>query len=136
MGSFGKQHLFKNNISFNNKYDVSLTSNSIVLNNTFLIDNSLNTRLPVSEKDFLSLDKSLLAYPRQADGSLPQIDFMHLQQGSVLIDKGIDVGLMYCGNSPDVGAFEFISGTKRQNSLPSVNICSPQRAIIIHQLLL
>ncbi len=128
MGSFGKQHLFKNNISFNNKYDVSLTSNSIVLNNTFLIDNSLNTRLPVSEKDFLSLDKSLLAYPRQADGSLPQIDFMHLQQGSVLIDKGIDVGLMYCGNSPDVGAFEFISGTKRQNSLPSVNICSPTKS--------
>lgn len=122
MGSFEKQHLVKNNISFGNKYDISLTSNSIVLNNTFLIDNHINTSLPVSEKDFLSLDMSQMAYPRQVDGSLPQIDFMHLQQGSTLIDKGTDDGLMYCGNSPDIGAFEFISGTKRQNSLPSVRI--------------
>lgn len=127
MGSFGKQHLVKNNISFGNKYDISLTSNSVVLNNTFLIDNRLNTNLPVSEKDFLSLDKSQMAYPRQADGSLPQIDFMHLQQGSILIDKGTDAGLMYWGNSPDIGAFEFISGTKRQNSLPSVRISTPTK---------
>ncbi|WP_242158656.1 hypothetical protein [Aestuariivivens sediminis] len=42
---------------------------------------------------FVSLSIDLLSGPRQADGSLPDIDFMKLTAGSDLIDAGIDVGL-------------------------------------------
>jgi hypothetical protein len=47
--------------------------------------------------------------PRQADGSLPVIDFLKLAPGSHLIDAGVNVGLPYNGAAPDVGWFE--SGT-------------------------
>ncbi|MBN2355269.1 right-handed parallel beta-helix repeat-containing protein [candidate division KSB1 bacterium] len=60
----------------------------------------------VTADDFLSLDGSLASAPRQADGSLPEIDFLHLSAGSDLIDGGTDVGLPYLGKAPDLGAFE------------------------------
>jgi len=47
--------------------------------------------------------------PRQADGSLPVIDFLKLAPGSHLIDAGVNVGLPYNGAAPDLGWFE--SGT-------------------------
>lgn len=55
---------------------------------------------------------------RQADGSLPQLDFMHIADGNTqLIDKGIpvykypgeshaSVGIEYEGAAPDLGCFE------------------------------
>lgn len=68
-----------------------------------------NSWLPpfvVTAEDFLSLDAELAAAPRQADGSLPAIDFLHLAANSDLIDAGTDVGLPYIGAAPDLGAFE------------------------------
>jgi MYXO-CTERM domain-containing protein len=47
-----------------------------------------------------------MASARQADGSLPDLPFLHLAANSPLIDKGIDVGLPYAGKAPDLGAFE------------------------------
>ena len=47
--------------------------------------------------------------PRQADGSLPSIDFLKLASGSHLVDAGVDVGLPFNGAAPDLGWFE--SGT-------------------------
>lgn len=44
--------------------------------------------------------------PRQADGSLPEIDFLHLAKGSDLIDAGVETGLPFFGEAPDLGAFE------------------------------
>ena len=58
--------------------------------------------------DFNSLDPSAATGPRNADGSLPKITFMHLAAGSDLIDGGNDVGLPYNGSAPDLGAFEYI----------------------------
>ena len=74
-----------------------------------------NSWLPpfiVTADDFLSLDANLATAPRQADGSLPDIDFLHLAKGSDLIDAGVDVGLPFNGNAPDLGAFEsdYLSG--------------------------
>jgi hypothetical protein len=46
--------------------------------------------------------------PRQADGSLPVLDFLRLKSGSHLIDAGVNVGLPFTGTAPDVGAFEFV----------------------------
>ncbi len=49
--------------------------------------------------------------PRQPDGSLPELNFLKLKEGSELIDKGIDVGLKFEGSAPDLGAYEYKSTT-------------------------
>jgi hypothetical protein len=67
----------------------------------------LTTSFSVTDDDFMSLDTAQLRFPRKSDGSLPDIDFMKPQEGSDLIDAGIDVGLSYEGTSPDIGAYEF-----------------------------
>ena len=36
----------------------------------------------------------------------PDIDFLFLAEDSDLIDAGIDLGIPYFGNAPDLGAFE------------------------------
>lgn len=73
--------------------------------------NSWRTPFVVNETDFLSLDPSAASSPRKADGSLPDISFMHLASGSDLIDAGVDVGLPFKGNAPDLGAFEYDPAT-------------------------
>jgi hypothetical protein len=56
--------------------------------------------------DFVSIDTSGVRGPRKADGSLPDIEFIHLAQGSQFIDAGTVVGLPYNGTKPDLGCFE------------------------------
>jgi hypothetical protein len=68
--------------------------------------NSWNEGYSVSADDFLSVDPKEAMAPRQPDGSLPKIEFMHLKPGSKLIDAGKDVRLPFKGNAPDLGAFE------------------------------
>lgn len=72
-----------------------------------VMNNSWQNGLKVNKRDFRSLDASQLSASRQADGSLPEIDFLHLKKGSDLIDAGVDVGLPYEGKAPDLGAFEY-----------------------------
>lgn len=69
--------------------------------------NSWQLGVEVSDADFQSLDIDELLGPRKADGSLPDVKFMHLVAESDLIDKGVEVGLTYEGEAPDLGAFEF-----------------------------
>jgi MYXO-CTERM domain-containing protein len=47
-----------------------------------------------------------MASARQADGSLPVLPLLHLAPGSMLIDRGVDVGAAFVGKAPDLGAFE------------------------------
>jgi hypothetical protein len=61
----------------------------------------------VTDDDFISLDSSQLRWPRRADGSLPDINFLRLRESSDLVDKGVDVGLAYKGEAPDIGALEY-----------------------------
>lgn len=61
----------------------------------------------VTTGDFLSIDTSGVRGPRNADGSLPRLNFMRLAQGSDLIDGGTNVGLPYLGSAPDLGCFEY-----------------------------
>jgi MYXO-CTERM domain-containing protein len=107
-------HIMRNNLAFPNKteyitdYGVDTQFNSWDLNIT------------PAAKDFLSITDStiggtgqaiettsLALGPRQADGSLPNIDFLKLAAGSAMIDKGKDVGLPFVGAAPDLGAYEF-----------------------------
>jgi Secretion system C-terminal sorting domain len=69
--------------------------------------NSWLTGFGCSTSDFLSLDYSQLIQSRQADGSLPEISFLHQKSSSAMIDKGTNVNLFYFGTAPDLGAFEY-----------------------------
>ena len=109
-----KAHIMRNNIGFpkDNQYidgyEVDTKNNTWDLN------------IVPANKDFLSvIDPSLTARdqtvetiagaigPRQADGSLPKVDFLKLAAGSQMIDKGTDVQLPFTGAAPDLGAYEY-----------------------------
>src|SRR4030042_4163000 len=76
---------------------------------TFVVQktNSWMSPFVVTNADFVSIDPSAATGPRKADGSLPDITFMHLAADSDLIDGGTDVGLPYNGSAPDLGCFEW-----------------------------
>jgi hypothetical protein len=79
----------------------NFVSGAVVQNNSF------QQPFTVSNADFVSLDTVGARGPRKPDGSLPDINFMQLAEGSDLIDGGQDVGLIFAGSAPDLGAFEF-----------------------------
>ena len=68
--------------------------------------NSWLSPFVVTADDFRSLDYAGADGPRKADGSLPHIEYMHLAQGSDLIDAGVILGMPYVGSAPDLGCFE------------------------------
>lgn len=56
---------------------------------------------------FISVNPEEAWGPRKADGTLPDISFMHLVENSDLIDAGEQIeGVEYSGNKPDLGCFE------------------------------
>src|SRR5262245_43870983 len=44
-------------------------------------------------------------------GGMPKIDFLKLAAASRMIDKGTDVGLLFVGAAPDLGAYEYGAAT-------------------------
>lgn len=105
------------NYSFSNTNPLAklIIKNSNVLGafgsaNATVVDvtnNSWQNGLVVTSADFKSVDYLQLLAARKADGSLPDVNFFHLQSDSKLIDRGIDVGLPFYGIAPDLGAFEY-----------------------------
>jgi len=92
-------YLLRNNLSFG---DVRMDQG--VVDDAY---NTWNAGIPnVQPSDFLSTDATGADGPRQADGSLPDLDYLHLAPGSALIDAGLEVGLPFAGAAPDLGAFE------------------------------
>jgi MYXO-CTERM domain-containing protein len=110
-----KAHILRNNIGYPNKNEY--------MDASYGVDSQFNTwdlNITPAAKDFLSITDtsvggtgadiettSLALGPRQADGSLPNVDFMKLAAGSQMIDKGTNVGLPYVGAAPDLGAYEY-----------------------------
>jgi hypothetical protein len=99
----GYGHNLKNNLGYGAR---SAEYSNIDFNTCNADTNYFNLPVTVSEADFLSVDQKLLTAPRQADGSLPVNDFMHLAPGSDLLDKGINIGYPFKGVAPDLGCFE------------------------------
>ena len=102
------QRILRNNIAFGNTVnsgdvDFMLQTNALYTGS----NNTWNSGFSVSAADFVSLDSTGITGPRQADGSLPDLDFLKLSSTSDLIDAGIDVGLPYNGLAPDIGAYEY-----------------------------
>lgn len=91
---------------------VTLTNNLVLGNrgsvaaHAVQTTNSWNLSLTATEADFVSADTTGVRGPRKADGSLPDVTFMHLAYGSPLIDAGTDVGIPFKGTNPDLGCFE------------------------------
>ncbi len=92
--------ILRNNISYNNG------SSDIFQSNQTKDHNSWDSGVTVTNADFVSIDGSSLDDPRQEDGSLPVITFLHLDLSSDLIGAGVNVGLPYNGPHPDLGPFE------------------------------
>lgn len=88
----------RNCLEFGGK--VSLASFAVLQTNSWSIP------LTVTDADFISLDTSGVRAPRKPDGSLPDINFLHLAASSKLINAGTDIGLSFNGTAPDLGAFE------------------------------
>jgi len=93
-------HLLRNNIAFGDGGGLSNSTSDDEQNNSW------NGGVSLSETDFVSLSDAGTDGARKPDGSLPDVDFMHLAPGSDLIDAGVDVGLPFLGSAPDLGAFE------------------------------
>lgn len=70
-------------------------------------NNSWQDGIVVSASDFKSIDYRELIAPRNADGSLPDVNFFHLNSTSAMINKGINLGFPFNGAAPDLGAFEY-----------------------------
>ena len=73
------------------------------------------TDITVNSADFLSIDDNLLTAAREADGSLPNNDFLKLASSSDLIDAGTDIGFSFKGGAPDLGCFESNIGKDADN---------------------
>lgn len=96
----------KNNISYSN------TENYRVAGSCTHDHNSFDLSVSVTDQDFVTVNTDGVDGSRLTDGSLPDLNFLHLATGSDLIDAGTDVGINYGGNAPDLGAFEI------QDALP------------------
>jgi hypothetical protein len=113
---------FRNPANYNMTADSGFPSNHTLRNNIAMASGTAITALTggtdtfnswsvmpavtVNAMDFLSVMESEAQAPRQADGSLPNLNFGRLAAGSDLIDKGTDVGLPFSGSAPDLGPFE------------------------------
>ena len=110
----------------NGTYNYSITSSPLATGKTATLTNcdyftgsknlgsfvvqttdSWNPPFVVTSADFVSIDPCGADGPRNPDGSLPDINFMHLAAGSDLINGGTYVGLPYHGSAPDLGYFEY-----------------------------
>jgi hypothetical protein len=87
--------------------DVNFTGTVSIAAFAIQTTNSWMSPFLVTSADFVSTDPAAAYGPRNTDGSLPDINFMHLAAGSDLIDGGTDVGLPYHGSAPDLGYFEY-----------------------------
>jgi parallel beta-helix repeat protein len=113
------ERIFKNNVSYGNEDGaIFVASNALYTDSFNSWDHS--PAVIVTDADFISIDSTGLTGPRQADGSLPNSDFLRLAPGSDLIDAGADIGLPYSGSAPDLGCYEY--STTFSNSIPVTSI--------------
>jgi hypothetical protein len=79
--------------------------------------------ITIQPSDFLSVDSTGVTGARQADGSLPDLDFLKLSPTSQAIDKGTDVGIAY-EVLPDLGPYEW-ADYPAEPSIPSISTRYP-----------
>jgi len=114
--TFTKGNIEKNVLRNNLSLDGSIRINPAVNEQHNSWSPNLGTR--ITEQDFLSLDDTVITGPRNPDDSIPENDFLRLAPDSDAVDAGTDVGLLFSGKAPDLGAFEYDpKKTKRQSGV-------------------
>jgi hypothetical protein len=98
----GRDHQILNNLSYGSSRDVR----HLDLAASHHAGNSFDRPQRLRDADFLSLDEASLIAPRQPDGGLPAIRFLHLAKANPLIDTGVPAAQPFTGKAPDPGAFE------------------------------
>ncbi len=98
------QSLFVNNLSVASGVLATVPPSAVVAGNSWQGGETIN------QDAFVSVDTELAKMPRERDGSLPAVGLLKPKPGSVIIDRGVPVGLPYCGSAPDFGAYEFEVG--------------------------
>jgi hypothetical protein len=117
----GAELVLKNNMSLGTK-GVSIPSASTASRSLTTATNSFSTA--TSNAEILSLDTTGVTGMRSVDGSLPTLNFMHLNTSAstpfTYIDKGTvlsnvlyhgTIGVPYNNTAPDLGAFESSNGS-------------------------
>jgi len=114
-------HYFRNNVSFGNTdKDVEISGNSVRSNNSAgTAGNDGGWTTNASAADFMSTDTTGVRNTRQANGTLPNLNFLKFSSSSDLIDAGLNIGLPFNGTAPDRGAYEF--GVALPNQTPTAN---------------
>ena len=87
----GYKHVMRNNIGYKGNEEVANldTAQCDLANNYGPLNPSLSAAGGIpTDTDFISLDESQLTAPRKADGSLPDISFLHLKPTSSFIGMG------------------------------------------------
>ncbi len=108
----GRGHRLKNDLGFEGGREVAnLDPKTCDASN-----NSFDLPVTISKTDFLGLDEADLVRPREPNGDLPHVKFMHLAPGSAAIDRGVAIGRPFNGRAPDLGAFEFEAGVRSQEA--------------------
>jgi len=105
---------FKNNISIGNEDGEVWIDNTPSLAVYTHSNNSWDGGATIDATDFAALPATqeagiaLLMGARGINGALPSLgSYFRLAEGSDAIDAGINVGLPYDGDAPDLGAFEY-----------------------------
>ncbi|NPA67044.1 MAG: T9SS type A sorting domain-containing protein [Chlorobi bacterium] len=113
----GRNYKFDNINGSPVKHDIvncisAVTQNDDILLQT-VIDENINSwnlidpnSVDIIDENFISIDDNIITGERNPDGSIPESDFLRLKPGSIFIDAGVDTGLPYYGDAPDLGAFE------------------------------
>jgi hypothetical protein len=99
--SGAKVHKLRNNVAYPGKLRNFEDSDSK--------NNSWDLGIEPTEADFQSVSDEGFLGPRQANGDLPDLQFLKLRAGSRLLDKGENVGLPWQGAAPDLGAHEHLN---------------------------
>jgi hypothetical protein len=79
----GTGHVLKNNLSYKSKTDLTRCDTA----KCTLEGNSFTLGLKLTDSDFEGLDEAELLKPRQADGSLPAVKFLHPGKGNAAIAR-------------------------------------------------
>lgn len=142
-------HVLKNNIAFPNKLsqieECWFKNDSVdkYVECSSGENNTWNLKLDLTDDDFSSLEDPSMTVkgedlstitgvlgPRNADGSVPDVEFLKLKEGSRAIDTGEDVGIPFAGKTPDLGAYEYgiSSSSMAKSSSSSVKRSSSSSA--------
>lgn len=122
----GINHILKNNLSF--RYSTQIELKSMGTSKDTCNSFTIGSGISVTADDFLSIDEKELILPRNADGSLPEMKFLKLKEGSDCIDAGTELSFPFKGTKPDLGAFEFIPITTELNEIKNTSSIYPNPA--------